>query len=123
MDQGAGVGQFGAEVVMVGNDELQAQVARGLRLGGAGDAAIDRDDHGRAALGQRGEGLAVEPVALVQPMRHVVADLGAGEPQRLPKDRRAAYAVGIVVAVDDDGPPLVNRVAHALGGLFGAGQQ
>ena len=98
----AAAGSSARELVMVGDDQLQAQLAGRLRLGQAGDAAIDRDDQRRPALGQRPQRLVVQPVAFFEPIGHVVRHIGPEQPQADNEDRRAGHAVGVVVAIDDD---------------------
>ena len=63
---------------MIGDDQLDAEVAgQRLRLGDAGDAAID-GDHELHALLELGvpASSAVEAVAFFEPMRHMKFDLG-----------------------------------------------
>ena len=89
--------------MMVGDDQFQAQLAGPVRLRPRCDAAIDGDDHLRPALGQRAQRLAVQAVAFVDAMRHVVADFGREHACRHRYNNgRAAHAVDVVVAVDHD---------------------
>ena len=71
MDQHGSVGQPLLELVVVGDDQLQAQPPGLLGLAQAGDAAIDGDDHRRPRLGDLPQRLGVEAVPLLQAVRHV----------------------------------------------------
>ena len=123
MDDGRGVGQLGARLVVVGDDQLDAQLAGQGRLFHAGDAAIHGDDQLGPVGGQAADGLGVQPVAFVDAMGDVVAGLGAEQFQAEPEDGRAADAVDVVVAVDGDRPPGRDRVEDPLGGRGAAGQR
>ncbi len=102
---------FRPEIVVVGDDEIEAGLA-GFegRLEG-GDAAVDRDDNPGALGGELDQGVAVQPVALIEPVGCVGRDhrLGVDAAQRVVEDGRRGDAVGVVVAVDDD------RLASAEG--------
>ena len=104
MDDHVGRRELGADRVVVGDDQLDAQLARERGLGDRRDAAVDRDDQRvRLRLGQLAEGLGVDAVAFLDPVRDVVDDVaGTGQLQAGPEDARAADAVDVVVAVDDD---------------------
>ena len=80
MDNNRRLGQLGAEGMVVGDDQFQAALAGGQGLGHAADAAIDGDHQRRPAVAPRLHGLAVQAVALIDAVRHVVADFG---PQQL----------------------------------------
>ena len=123
MDEDVGGGKLRFELVMVGDDQLQAEAAGGLGLGHAGDAAVDRDHDRRAPGGDLGQGLGVEAVALFEPVRHVDFDGAAGQLQGLLEDGGAGDAVDVVVAVDADLAPAAGGVEQAVGGLAHAGQQ
>ena len=105
------VGQVGADRVMVGDDQLEAELARQIGLGHGRDAAIDRDDQLGPVLGrQPPERLGIDPVALVDPVGDVVVDvLRPGQAEAGPEDARAADAVDVVIAIDDDLPALADR--------------
>ena len=73
MDDRRGLGQHGPGLVMIGDDQLQAELARQGGLLDAGDAAIDRDQQVRLAVAPGADGVGVQPVALLDAVRHVVA--------------------------------------------------
>ena len=68
MNDRRGVGQSQARLVMVGNNQFNAQLAGQGRLVDAADAAIDRDEHLPLVGRQRANRFAVQPVALIDPM-------------------------------------------------------
>ena len=61
VDQHGRVGQRLLHLVVVGDDQLQAEPSRLLRLGEAGDAAIDGDDQRGAGRGDLAQRLALRP--------------------------------------------------------------
>ena len=82
VDDHVGLGQLGADRVVVGDDQLDAQLARQPGLGDGRDPAVDRDDQlGRrapsASLPQR---LGVDAVALLDPVRDVIVDVLGARP-------------------------------------------
>ena len=117
------LGQLLLHLVMIGDDQLQAEPARFLGLGQAGDAAIDRNHQRGARLGDLPQGLGVEAVTFLQAIGHVEIDTRPQQAQRLPEDGRARDAIGVVVAVDADAAAGAGGGVQALGGLGGAGQQ
>ena len=123
MDDGGGLGQLRAGLVVVGDDQFDAQFAGEVRLVDAADAAIDGDEQFALVGGQRADGLGVQSVAFVDAMGDVVADVGAEQFQAEPEDGGAGHAVDVVIAVDDDSPSCGDGGMDAAGGLFAAGQQ
>ena len=117
-----GRGQGGGEVMVVGDDQLQPEVAGMLRLRDRRDPAVDRDHEAHALRRQRRERLGVEAVALFLPARHVPRGLGVERLQAADEDRGGAHAVGIVVAVDRDLPAGLGGSQDPLGGLGHAGE-
>ena len=102
MNDRRGLGQTKAGLVVVGDDQFDAQFPGEDRLVDAADAAIDGHQQFALVGGQRADGLAVEPVAFVDAMGNVVAHVGAEQFQAEPEDRRAGHAVDVVIAVDED---------------------
>ena len=125
VDDRVGLRQRPADRVVVGDDQLDAQLARQLGLAHRRDAAIDRDDQLGLVLGrQLAQGLGIDPVAFLDAMGDVVLDVGGpGQPQARPQDAGAAHAVDVVVAVNDDLAIIPDRPDDPLGGLDRAGQQ
>ena len=62
---------------MIGDDQLQAELAGRSGLGHAGDAAIDCDHGFHSLLRQIPQGRAVEAVAVFEAMRDMEPDHGA----------------------------------------------
>src|SRR5205807_4320295 len=108
-----GPGEHRADRVVVGDDQLDPQLAGQLRLADCGDPAIHRDDQrGGALQGQSPQRLAVDPVALLDAVRDVIGDVpGAGQLQAGPQQARTADAVDVIIAVNDDPTAAPDR-AH-----------
>jgi hypothetical protein len=123
VDHDRGVRQPFLDLVVVGDDQLQAQPAGLLRLGQAADPAIDRNHHRRPRLGDLPQGFGVEPVALLQAVRHVEVGLAPQQAQGLPEDSRPREAVHVIVAVHAHPPAGPEGVVEAAGGLREPGQQ
>ena len=70
---GIGIGQLpvGAEVVVIGDDDVQAGIASGTDLVDGGDAAIDADDQVGSCFLEAKQRLAVEAVAFLEAIGHV----------------------------------------------------
>ena len=75
------VGQLVSGPVVVGDDDLQPEAPGGGDLLDGGDAAVDGEHEPVAVLGELLEGLAREPVALLETARQMPADVGAELPQ------------------------------------------
>ena len=73
VDNGAGVRQLCLALVMVGDDQVDAQLPAQGRFFYGGDAAVDRDDEPHMLRVQPGNGVAVQAVALFQTAGDVVA--------------------------------------------------
>ena len=125
MDQHVGRGQFRTDRVVIGHDQLEAQLARQPCLGHRRDAAIDGDNQRlRMLFGQPPQGLAVDPIAFLDPVRNVINHLAcAGQLQAGPEDAGAADTVHVVIAVDDDGPVCADGPDDAFGRLDDARQR
>ena len=123
MDDGRRLGQLRRRLVVIGDDQLQAELAGQGGLFHGGDAAIDRDQHRRLAVAPGADGLDVQPISFLDAMGHIVADLGPQHLQTEPEDRRAGNAVDVIVAVDHDPPPGDNRLVHEPHRLGAAGQK
>ena len=123
MDDRRGLGQTGAGLVMIGDDQVQAEPPRQGGLLDAGDAAIDRQQQVRLAVAPGADGVGVQPVAFLDAVRHVVGHFGAEHLQAQPEDGRAGHAVNVVIAVDDDPLAGGHGVVDPPHGLGAAGQE
>src|SRR5437870_11618443 len=101
-------------MVVVGDDEIDAELAREQGLANDGDAAGDGNDAARPIRGELAERLAVEAVPLLVAVRDVRADDRAELAERTDEDRRAGDAVDVVVPVDDDALASRERTVEAL---------
>ena len=107
------------QLVVIGDDELEPDLARVLRLMDRRHSAVDGHDRLDPLAAQRVERLAVQSVALCDPVRHIGAHrrVRRDRPQHVPEDRRRHDAVDVVVAVDRDALACAQRVADGLGRL------
>ena len=95
-------GSVAVRLVMVGDDQIDAELARAPRGLGAADAAVDRDDQ-RHALGmQPVDRRGLEAIAVLQPFGDEVDDVAAEQLERPAQDDGRGDAVDVVVAVDGD---------------------
>ena len=123
MHEHVGLGQRLGKVVMVGDDQFEAEVPGDFRLGDASDAAVDCHHEARALRGERRQSLGVEAVALLLPAWHIPNGLRVDRLQAADQDRRRAHAIGVVVAVDHDLSSSPRRGEDAVGRLGYARQR
>src|SRR5260370_33058151 len=88
-----------ARLMMIGNDQFEAQALGLLGLFEAGDATVHRDHHLGAAGRDLPEGFAVQAVTFLQAMGNVEVRLASQKPESLEKNGAAGDAVNVVVAV------------------------
>jgi hypothetical protein len=110
-------------LVMVGDDQVDAELARPHCRLDAADPAVDRDDQLDAVRMQPFDGRRLEPVAVAQSLRDEMGDVGAEQFQRPPQDHGGGDAVDVVVAVDRDAILSLNRREHTLDRIGHAGQR
>ena len=94
--------QLGVRLVVVGDDEVEAELARPARRLGAPDAAIHRDDQRDAFRVQPLDRRRLQAVAVAQPLGDEVHDVAAEQLERAAQDHGGGDAVDVVVAVDRD---------------------
>ena len=113
------------DMVVIRDQELDAERLRMTRRPLRGRAAIDGDHHSHAVRRQCGQRFVVEPVALLDAVGHVEAQVGirARSLDRPPQDGGGRDAVGVVIAVDGDAPAGAHRGLEALGHGRGAGER
>ena len=111
--------QLAVGLVVIGDDQIDAEFAGAKRRIGAADAAVHRHDQ-RDAIGvqpfDRGR---LQPIAVLQSLRDEVRDVGAEQLERAAQDDGGRNAIDIVVAVDRDpflacdrGHDPIDRDAH-----------
>src|SRR3954468_6528135 len=66
VNQNIGVWVRGFRLVMIGDDEFDAEFAGQIRLGDAGNAAIDRDDQLKTLAGEFLQSIGIEAIAVVE---------------------------------------------------------
>ena len=102
--------------MVVGDDDVEAELARAPDLLDGGDAAVDGQDEAATLFRQALERLAADAVALVEAARQMPLDLRAELPQHEHGEHRGADPVDVVVAVDADPFPGGDRRANPLDG-------
>jgi hypothetical protein len=88
--------------VVIGDDQIDAKLARTNRRFRAADAAIDRDHELHTVGVQALDGRGLQAVAVAQPFRNEVHDVGAEQLERAAEDHRGGDPVHVVVAMDRD---------------------
>ena len=94
--------QLGVRLVVVGDDEVDAELARPERRLGAADAAVHRDDERDAFGVQPLDRRRLQAVAVAHPFGNEVHDVAAEQLERAAQDDGGRDAVDVVVAVDGD---------------------
>ena len=123
IDDGERVGQALRRLVMVEDDDVEAELARfGDRLV-ADRAAIDGDDEAGAARGEGGHRLAVRPVAFGDAIGNVDDRFAAAGLEIFAQQRRARRAVDVVVGEDRDPFRAPDRVGEPRRRLLHVGER
>ncbi len=125
--EGEGFGQIGDCLgwrVVVGDDEVAASGLGFAGGNGGGDAAVDADDE-IVLVGEFGDGVAVEAVALFEAVGEVggEANVGLECVKQVPEDGGGGDAVDVVIGVDDDGLVALEGVEDASRGLVEVGHE
>ena len=94
--------QLAVRLVVVGDDQIDAELAGAPRRLGATDAAVHRDDHRHAVGVEPVDRRGLQPVTVLQPLGNEVDYVAAEELERPAEDHRRGDAVDVVVAVDGD---------------------
>ena len=102
--------------MMIGDDEVQAEAARGFRFGKGAHAGIDRDDEAHAVGIRRFKHARLQAVALAQPVGHVKAHHAAQHFDGGLQQHHGGGAVHVVVAVEQNRLARRDGALHALHG-------
>ena len=94
--------QLVVRLVVVGDDQVDAELARAPRGLDAADAAVDRDDQRHAVGVQPIDRRRLQAVAVAQPLGDEVHDVAAEHLERAAEDHGRGDAVDVVVAVNRD---------------------
>lgn len=98
--------------MVVGYDEGHAEACRVIRLDVGADSAVHGHDDLRTALLEHVEGVATEPVTLVEALWDVEVHVRAQAAQAVHQQCGCADAVRVVVAEDGDAPARPDGVAE-----------
>ena len=93
-----GAGQLRLALVMVGDDQVDAQAAAELRFLVRRDAAVHRDDQVDLPARELADGDLIETVALLQPRGNIAGDAGAEASEKVGHQGGGGDAVHVVVA-------------------------
>ena len=118
----ARIGQLVVRFVMVGDDQVDAELAGAARRFRRADAAVDRDDQLHAFGVEAIDGARLQTVAVGQPFGNEVADVGAEQLERAPQNHGGRDAVDVVVAVDGNALATADRQQQPIGRAFEAGE-
>ena len=102
VDDRNGSRELGGHVVVIGDDDVQADRVGRRDLGRRRHATVDGDDQPGLLLGEDAQDVRVEAVAVAVAVRDEHLGRRAERQQRPLEDRRSAQTVDVVVAVDDD---------------------
>ncbi len=116
-------GSVALGLVVIGDDEVEAERARPLRCLGAANAAVHRDDHVDLVGMQPVDRRRLQSVAVAQPLRNEMTHLAAEHLQRAAEDDSRGDAVDVVVAVDGDPLAARQRQLEARHRPFHVGQE
>ena len=117
VDHRFGARQMGADLVVVGHNEFHAKVIDVFRFFQRGNAVIHGDDQLDAVLKQTVDRLAVQAVALAVAVGDVAHHIRADHFKIKIQQRRSRDAVRVIVAVNRDALPCVQRKLDRLHGL------
>ncbi len=96
------VRQFGVGLVVIGDDQIHAQLARAPRRFRAADSAVHGHDQADPVRVQPLHRDRLQTVAVLQPLGDEMRHLAAEQLNRAPQDDRGRDAIDVVVAVDGD---------------------
>lgn len=127
MDQRVRVGKASGleQIVVVGDDQVRARGAGCGRGTNRGNAAIHRNHDACAGGGELSHRFGIEPVALVQTVRHIGAEaaLGRQRPQCVKENRGGAHPVDVVVTINHDGFTGASGGENPVRGTLDPGEQ
>ena len=110
-------------LVMIGDDQIDAELVRAPRRLGAADAAVHRHDDARALRVQAIDRRRLQAVAVAHPLGQEVDDIAAEQFDHAAQDDRGGHAVDVVVAVHRDALFPRDRAHQAIDGRREIGQQ
>ena len=100
--------------MVVGDDQIDAELIRALCRFSTPDAAIDRHDHPHVEARQPLDGRRLQPIPVAQPLGNVVHHVGAQQLQRAPEHDGGRDTVDVVVAVHGNSLASRNRPEQTI---------
>ena len=113
IDDGHGRRQHLVGLMVIDDDDVDAERARLCQWFDAGGAAIDRHQERRAARGQRAHRLDIRAITFEQAVGDVDQRVDAGLAQEARQQRRGCRAVDVVIAEYGDRLAAHDRVGNA----------
>jgi hypothetical protein len=101
-------------MVMVGNDQIDADRARMGGFAHIADAAIDGDQQANPFTGKRIDGLDIQAIPLTDAVWNIGQNQPAHGADRLHQQRHCGHAIGIVIAVHRHQLVIVNGCGDTL---------
>ena len=118
VDDCGGLGKLELAFMVVGDDELHAELPAQSRLLVCRNAAVDGDDQLHILLVERPHGNFVEPVALFEPCGNVACHMSAALSEKVRQKTRGCNAVYVVVSEDADMLAPLERLFDPRRGLI-----
>ena len=115
MDDRQGIRQLFWHRVMIGDDQIQADLSRQGGFSCTGYSAINGDNQTIGIrLMQLSQCIAVQTVAFFQSAWNVVVDLRSGQLQTLLENGGRCHAIDVVIAINGDAAILLYRLYNLL---------
>ena len=117
IDHGGAVGQALLALVVIGDDELHAELSAHVGLVQCGNAAVHRDDQPHALGRELFDGGRIQAVALLQPAGNVIKAVRAQRAQAFDQKTGGRDAIHVVIAENGDLCTACNGGLEKLRGL------
>ncbi len=114
VEHGQGPRQLVVRLVVVGDDEVDAKLARAIRGLGRPDATIDRHDDASPIGMEPVDGRRLQPVAVANPVGQEMRHVGPQQLEGATHHDGRGDAVHVVVSVDGDSLPSLDRSEQAV---------
>ena len=106
-------GQFGAGLMMIGDHDFKPQLARQRHLLNRGDAAVHGDEQ-IGLFADFAHCIHVQAISLVMARRNIGIHLEAHGAQVHGENRGGAHAVHVIIAVDRNPKPFLQRLMNDI---------
>ncbi len=117
------LGELGLHRVVVGDDQVEPDLAAEARLLDRRDAVVDRDDDLDPLLLGAAEAVDLETVAILHAIGDMHRDLGPERAEDVEKHGRAGVSVDVVIGVEEDRILLIDGARETFDRPFHVGEQ